>query len=166
MRRYAQDTEVAISRSREHIGRLLQEWSCERIGWMDDFAQGRVLLQFVIPRLAPDGKEAVAYPVQFGITLIEEATIRRHATGARGLSEVRYRDLMEKRGRREHRVLHLWIKAAFEAVKEGIVPFEAIFLPFFVRDDGATVAESVLPHLPKIMGMPAAKLLTSGAPRP
>jgi hypothetical protein len=163
MRRYAEDTEVAISRSREQIGEILRRWKCEGIGWYDDFAKDRVILQFIVPRLV--GDRAVAYKVQFSIGLPLEAEITKHATGARGFSDVRYADLMAKRGRREHRVLHLWIKAALEAVEDGIVPFEAIFLPFFLRDDGQTVAEAVLPQLPKLMGAPAARMLTSGGVR-
>lgn len=165
MRRYAQDTEVAISRSREQIGEILRRWKCEGIGWYDDFAKDRVILQFIVPRLVGDTKQAVAYKVQFAVRLTPEADLKREATGARGFSDVRFADLISKRGRREHRVLHLWIKAALEAVEDGIVPFEAVFLPFFMRDDGQTVAEAVLPQLPKLMGAPPARMLSAGGAR-
>jgi hypothetical protein len=163
VRRYAQDTEVAISRSREQITQLLCEWSCEQIGWLDDFAKDRVLLQFVVPRIVPGTKDAIAFRAQFSIKLEPDAKLRLKATGARGFSDVRYADLMNRRGRREHRVLFLWIKAALEAVTEGIVPFEALFLPFLVREDGITVADAVMPMLHKALGAPAAKMLTAGA---
>ena len=162
MRRYAQDTEVAIERSRDQITKLLREWNTEGIGWLDDFAHDRVLLQFVIPRLVPGKTEAVAYKAQFAIQLEPDADIRKAATGARGFSDVRYQDLLNRRGRRQHRVLFIWIKAALEAVTEGVVPFEAIFLPFFVREDGTTVADAALPHLAKMLGAPINRMLTDG----
>ena len=163
MRRFAQDTTVAISKSRQDIQDLLLRWSCQDLGWLDRFDMGIVLLQFVIPRKTPGKNEAILYRAQFSITLETEAKIRLRCTGARGLAEGRFRDAMNRRGRREHRVLYLWLKAALEAVTEGIIPFEAIFLPFFVREDGRTVHEVALPFLPKMMAGSIARMLTAGA---
>jgi hypothetical protein len=132
---------------------------------MDDFRKGVVTLQFIVPRLIPGTKEAVAYPVQFTIQLEPEAAIRNRCNGARGFSEARFADAMMNRGRREHRVLLLWLKAALEAVAEKLVSFEALFLPFMVGTDGKTVADVAVPHLPRLVTGGAGRLLTVGDDR-
>jgi hypothetical protein len=165
MRRFAQDTEVNVQRSREQIGYLLSEWSCEQTGWLDDHKGSRVVLQFVIPRLIPGTSNAVAYRVQFAVDLPKDSELEKAATSSRGVAEGKLAQLRERRGRREHRVLYLWIKAALEAVTEGIVPFEAIFMPFFVRDDGATIYEAAAPTMHKLLAVPVSRMLTAGANR-
>lgn len=162
MRRFAQDTEVNVASSREQIGRLLAQWKCEKTGWLDDHKGNRVVLQFVIPRLIPGTDKAVAYRVQFAVTLPTDDELEKAATGSRGIAEAKLQTLKDRRGRRDHRLLYLWIKAALEAVTEGIVPFEAIFMPFFLRDDGATIYEAAEPSMHKLLGMPASKMLTAG----
>jgi hypothetical protein len=160
VRRYAEDTKVAIGKTRDQIARLLATWRCEEIGWMDRFNANQVVLQFVIPKIVK-GKP-VAYRVQFTISVESEESIRKRCTGSRGLAEQRYQHEMADRGRREHRVLHLWLKAALEAVEEKIVSFEAVFLPFFVGTDGQTVADVIVPNLERLASMPANRLLTGG----
>ena len=49
--------------------------------------------------------------------------------------------------------------AALEAGAEKSVPFEAIFMPFFVGSDGQTVADVIVPQLSRLATMPARRLL-------
>lgn len=154
MRRYAQDTDVGIGRSRDQINKLLREWSCESIAWIDDFKGGNVTLQFVVPR-KPSGSEIpVTYPVQFTIKLPDDAALKKSALDGRTycFSQRKFEKLQSERGRREHRVLLLWLKAALEAVAEKLVDFEALFLPFMVGTDGRTVADVFVPNLPRLSG--------------
>jgi len=77
------------------------------------------------------------------------------------VSENKLQKLLGARGKRENRVLLLWLKAALNAVQEGIVDAETIFLPFFEDAQGNTVAEMVLPKMGKLLHGSAAKLLPS-----
>jgi hypothetical protein len=161
VRRYAEDTRVAIGRTRDQIARLLQEWSCEEIGWLDRYKDNQAVLQFVVARLGAD-RQAHTYRVQFTITVESEESIKKRCTGSRGLAVQRYQAEMARRGAREHRVLYLWLKAAMEAVAEKIVPFEAVFLPYFMGTDGRTVADVLIPNLPRLTSSPANRLLSGG----
>jgi hypothetical protein len=62
----------------------------------------------------------------------------------------------------EHRVLLLWIKAAFNAVEAGIVTAEQIFLPFLEGADGKTVSEIAIPRMAELTRGSAGRLLTAG----
>ena len=79
MRRFAQDTSVSISRSREEIDKLLREWKCEGVAWMDMWAEDSVELQFKLQRLGPDGKNPIVYVARFRMHLEPEAEIRSAA---------------------------------------------------------------------------------------
>jgi hypothetical protein len=159
MRRFAQDTSVAIARSREQIDKLLREWKCEGVAWMDHWCEDSVELQFKLLRLGPDGKNPVVYVARFRMHLEPETEIRNRCRGTRGFQDAKFREAMERRGRREHRLLFLWLKAALEVVEEGIITPEALFMPFFVCKDGRTVYEASVENMPKLISQPAHRLL-------
>ncbi len=159
MRRYAEDTRVAIGRTRDQIMELLRRWGAEGAAWFDHWDCDEAELQFKFSRIDPGGKSASAYLARFRIKVEAEADIKRRCTGRRGFAQGRYDKEMADRGRREHRVLYLWLKAAFEAVEEKIIPVEAIFLPFLVAHDGRTVYETAIPLMPKLFAGTAARLL-------
>lgn len=157
-RRYAEDTSVPVAKSRGEIDELLRSWRATGIQWTDDFDVDRVTLRF---RWPTDG---VTYLARFGIRLRPAKELRTKAMMSRGISESRFRDLMARRGRSEHRVLLLWLKAAFNAVDAGIVSAETLFLPFLEGTDGQTVAEVATPHLAGLLSGSAARLLGAGGP--
>ncbi len=158
-RRYADDTQVPISRSRYELDELLRRWGAEGVQWTDDWANGKITLRFVWPR------ENQRYAARFDVRLPNPAEIRERLQtygGTNTQREQRIRRELEGRGRAEMRLLVLWIKAALNAVAGGIVDAETVFLPFLEGRDGQTVAEVARPRLPALLGGSADRLLGDG----
>lgn len=155
MRRFAQDTAVPISRSRGEIDKLLRDWGATGIQWTDEFDKDRVTLQFIWP------KEEHSYMARFSVVLPGRKDLEADAVDGRSgqVSERKMEMLLDARGKAEHRLLLLWLKAALNAVEAGIVEAEAIFLPFLVGADGRTVAQVALPRLAQLVTEDAGKLL-------
>ena len=154
-RRFAEDTQVPIARSRAEIDVLLRRWGADGIQWTDDFARDLVSLRFVWPR------RDQRFMARFDIRLPSREDLEPEAIDrrTRRISPTKLADLMERRGRREHRVLALWLKAALNAVECGIVEAEALFLPFLQDHNGKTFAEIALPRLGKMLTGSAVALL-------
>jgi hypothetical protein len=155
MRRFAEDTAVPISRSRGEIDQLLRSWGAQGIQWTDDFEHDRVMLRFVWPR----GEQR--FMARFGIRLPGRKELERDAIDGRSgaVSERRLELLMQGRGKREHRVLGLWLKACLNAVDSGLVDSETLFLPFLEDRNGKTIAEIALPKLGVLLEGSANRLL-------
>lgn len=145
MRRYAEDT----------IDDLLRRWGALGIQWTDEFDQDRATLQFIWPQ-GPN-----KYMARFSVKLPSKADLKEHAIDNRSgsVSENKLYKLMQARGKQEHRVLALWLKAAFNAIETGVVTAETLFLPFLVGKDGQTVAEVAIPRLTQLVTSDASKLL-------
>ena len=158
MRRYAEDTAVPISRSRGEIDKLLREWQAQGIQWTDDFEHDQVQLRFLWPR----GDQR--FMARFGIHLPSAEELKPEAKDGRTgrISDARLARLLEERGKREHRVLALWLKAALNAVDSGLVDAETLFLPFLEDRNGKTVAELALPKLGILLEGSGARLLGDG----
>lgn len=156
MRRYAEDTSVPVARSRAEIERLLRDWRCDGIRWSDIYSKGQSVLEFVWQRA-----ESEVYMARFEIALPSDDELRERAVDGRSgrFSEAKYGALQAARGKAEHRVLALWLKAALNAIDAGLVAAEAIFLPWLVGRDGKTVAETALPRLQKLLAGGADRLL-------
>lgn len=159
MRRHAEGTTVSVGKTRGEIDDLVRRWGADGVSWVDDWRQGRMRLEFLWE------KDGNAYMARFDVRLPDDEKLRakaRHAS-THAFLPARFEKLQEARGRRELRVLLLWLKAAFEAVEEGLVDVEAIFLPFLVGRDGKTFAETALPNLTKLLNSSAAALLPEPA---
>ena len=157
MRRYAEDTKVPIARSREEIVQLLRSWRVDGITWADDFERSRVVLRFVWHRRGGDER----YLARFAIQLPDRKALEPRAIDQRNgtVSEKKLARLMAERGMHEHRVLLLWLRAAFNAVEAGIVSAETLFLPFLEDQEGRTVAEVAIPRLSSLLDGAADRLL-------
>lgn len=158
-RKYAEETNVSPDKSKEAINHILRQWGVRGIQWSEIFDSNRVILQFL---WSPDGlsqhymaRMEMALPGDD--KLMEEARHKR--TGH--VIEEKLDRLMRQRGWREHRVLHIFLKGAFEAIDAGIITADKLFLPWLVGRDGRTVAEVVGPQLPALMTDTAAALLPS-----
>ncbi len=155
MTRYANTTTVAVAKSRADIDSLLRQWGCDGIRWTDQFLEGLVRLEFVW------NHDGTNYGARFSLQLPDDDELRAesvHATTGRFL-QAKFDKLSKARGRSEHRVLLLWLKAAFNAVEAGIVTAETLFLPFIVDANGQTFAEVALPRLPMMLEGGAEQLL-------
>jgi hypothetical protein len=153
-RRFAEETSVPVARSRGEIDALLRGWGATGIQWTDDFANNRVTVRFAWPH------EGATYMARFGIKLPSRDDLAAKCTHARTgkLREAYLAKLMEARGKREHRLLLLWLKAALNAVEAGVVEATTLFLPFLEGKTGRTVAEEAVPRL-QILGTSSAARL-------
>lgn len=158
---YANSTTVPVAKSRAEIDSLLRRWGCDGIRWTDQFREGIVSLEFIWEH------ESVTYAARMRIALEDEEAIRGqcwHSTRYQEFLDSKFEKMMASRGKSEHRILLLWLKASFNAVDSGIVKAEALFLPFLMGNDGRTLAEVALPRLPDLLKGGAMKLL--GDPKP
>ena len=149
-RRRAYDgTSVTIGRSREEIDTLLRNWGVSGIQWEDDFKRGIVNLRF---RWDNDG---IHYVARYQIALDSDEELQDIAVDGRSgkPSEKKFDRLKVERGKREHRVLAAFLKNVFEAVEQGIIDAEAVFLPWLEDSEGRTVYERIGPVMKKIGSM-------------
>jgi hypothetical protein len=155
VRRYAEDTAVPVAKSRGEIDTLLRAWGALGIQWSDDFEHDRVMLRFVWPR------GAQRYMARFAVALAPLADLKAQAIDrrTRRMSQGKLDKLLAARGRQEHRLLALWLKAALNAVEAGLVDAETLFLPFLEGTDGRTFAEAAVPRLADLTMGSAARLL-------
>jgi len=159
MRRFAEDTAVPVSKSRGEIDRLLRSWGAQGIQWTDDFEHDRIMLRFIWPR----GEQR--FMARLAVRLPGRKDLEAGAIDGRSgrVSPGKLERLMEERGKREHRILVLWLKAALNAVDVGLVSAEELFLPFLEDRNGKTVAEIALPRLGALLEGSAKRLLPSAS---
>lgn len=121
-RRFAENTQVPVDRSRMEIERYLQQQGATAFGTAFDAT--RALIQF----------EVKGWRVAMSVPLV---------------TQVRGRDtpVDDKERRRRWRALLATVKAKFIAVESGLVAFEQEFLPYLVKSDGETVYEALRPQL-------------------
>lgn len=156
-RRFAAETTVPISRSRDGIDRLLRAWGADGIMWADDIAKARVTLRFVWPH---DGRRYIA---KFTLQLATDEALLREAQNRRGeVVSGRVDKLRAARGRQEHRVLLVWLTAVFNAIAAGLTTAETVLLPWLEGKDGRTFGEVAMLRLPELLVAGADRLLPGG----
>jgi hypothetical protein len=122
-------------RARDEITKLLRRFGCEKIGFMDDFVAQGLLLAFehrgrrVELRASAKGWAAMwlrANPWQ------DRMRRSRHEYE---------QDTLRQGQIAVNSILRDWIKGQVTAVESGILPFEAVFLPFMLTNDGRPLLE-------------------------
>jgi len=136
--------------ARDEITRMLRLFGCESVGFMDDFDDHSVLLAFrhrgrqVQLRASARGWASMflkAYPWNHrrksGRVAYEQAALMQ------GLVAV-------------NSILRDWVKGQITAVECGMMPFESVWLPYMLTNDGRTLSERVggLNLLPAPLGAP------------
>lgn len=146
-RKYANDTSVAVAKSRGEIEKLLRVWGAAQMQWSDDFDGGRAMLRFIWEY------GGTSYTARFTVSVPTAEATRKEAIDGRSgaFSQRKYDKAMERRGMVEHRELALLLKAIFVAVEAGLITAEQVFLPFLEDVSGRTVSECVLPELSRIL---------------
>lgn len=137
MPRYAENTKVASSRSRDEIERTLARYGATGFvyGWherdaMIAFEMQQLRIRFVLPMPQPDDPEITETP-----------------TG-RERSQSQQREMLDKATRQRWRALALAIKAKLEAVESGISQFEEEFLAhIIVPGTNWTVGDDVIKRI-------------------
>ncbi len=135
MTRYAANTEVSSSRSRDEIEQTLTRYGADQFmyGWQDDAAMigfrmdGRHI-RFVLPMPSKDDK---AFTHHSRGLRTPEATLKEY----------------EQAVRQKWRALALVVKAKLEAVQSGIALFEDEFMANIVLPDGGTVGDFMRPQI-------------------
>lgn len=135
----AKDTPYARATSgiaaRDEITKLLRRFGCAQIGFMDNYAEHEVLLQFEHRgrqmRLRASAKGWAA------LYLKEHPYNYRHKGG-----EQQHRDEALAQGHVAiNSILRDWVKGQLMAVETGMLSFDAVFLPFMLTHDGRTISE-------------------------
>lgn len=137
--RYAAQTDVSASKSRDEIERTLSRYGADQFlyGWKDSDAvvgfrmEGRQV-RFVLPLPSRDDKAFTEY-------------VSRGKLWER--TEEAARKLYEQAVRQRWRALALVIKAKLEAVESGIAIFEDEFMANIVLPNGQLVGEQVRPAI-------------------
>jgi hypothetical protein len=135
MARYAANTEVSSTKSRDEIERILQRYGADQFmyGWQDQAA--------VVAFRANDRR------VRFILPLPDRQSreFTHHSKGPRDESAAAR--LYEQAIRQRWRALALVIKAKLEAVEAGISEFEDEFLANIMLPTGQTVGEWMRPQV-------------------
>lgn len=152
------NTKVSVSKSREDIEYILRKWEVTGVSWFDDYQEGITILRFKWER---DDRVFVA---KFPLQVESDEKLEGLAIDGRNgqFSEKKFERLQKERGKREHRLLYMFLKNTFEAVNDGIIRAENVFLPWLEDAKGFTVAERLGPimgrlteeSLPKMLGAP------------
>jgi len=147
------------ARTRGEIDKLLRDWGSLGIQWTDDWQHDQVTVRF-----GWKDKTGQQYMARFAIKLPGREVLSKYAIDGRSgvVSERKLAALMDARGKQEHRLLLLWLKAALNAVEAEIIPAEALFLPFLEGRDGQTVAEVCIPRMARLLEGNAGLLLPEG----
>lgn len=135
MSRYASNTDVTASRSRDEIERTLERYGADQFlyGWQDNAAvvgfrmNGRNI-KFILPLPAKD-----------------EQRFTHHSRGLR-TADAALKE-WEQATRQRWRALALVIKAKLEAVESGIAIFEDEFMANIVLPGGETVGQFMRPQI-------------------
>jgi len=137
--KYAANTEVSSSRSRDEIERTLERYGADQFlyGWRESDAivgfrmEGRQV-KFILPLPAKDDKSFTEYTSRGKLLARTDDAARK---------------LYEQAVKQRWRALALVIKAKLEAVESGIAVFEDEFMANIVLPNGQLVGEQVRPAI-------------------
>lgn len=134
---YAQNTTVAVSRSKQEIDKTLTKYRAERRAIMEEPGQAVVMFE-------RDGRR-----VQMAMFLPHpDAEEFKRKRSGRGFTSGDFdQEKHEQACRQKWRALGLVIKAKLEAVESGITTFEKEFLAHIVLPNGKTVSQWLHPQL-------------------
>jgi len=135
MGRYATNTSVSVSASKQEIERIVERYGAS--GFMSAWDQTGAVIAF-----AMDDRQ-----VRFSLAMPDKGERRftHHSRGAR-TPDAAHKE-WEQTCRQRWRALALVIKAKLEAVESGIAVFEDEFMANIVLPDGRTVSEEVRPRI-------------------
>jgi hypothetical protein len=148
-------TVLSVAQSRELIENTLRKWGVSGVSWSDDFDESAVILRFKWK----DGDNN--YVARFILQLPSDEDLRENSLDGRSgrFSSKKFERLCADRGKRQHYTLAMFIKTNFEAVEEGIITAQQVFLPWLEDKDGITVAERLGPMLHQLPKSSLPKML-------
>lgn len=125
-------------KARDEIVRLLQKFGCDAVGFMDNFSEQTVILQFKYRnRSCTMSASANGWAQMY---------LREHPWNTkRKLSKQEYTEKAVAQGLISvNSMLRDWVKGSLTAVECGMIDFDSAFLPYMLTSSGRTVAEVVL----------------------
>lgn len=124
-------------KARDELTRILKRFGCENVGFMDDFAEGTVLLAF---RHRGRSVQLKASAKGWATMWLKEHPYNR----ARKSSEAQWKAKALAQGLiAVNSILRDWVKGQVTAVETGILSFEAVFVAHMLTSDGRSVLERI-----------------------
>ena len=157
MARYAENTTVSISKSRDQIEVTLERFGASQMAWLRDdeagsvtvaFKKGERTYKFTLHR--PDPETFRSNPK------VPRHHVRHHRT------DLQVENAVDQEWRRLFRSLQNYIKATLDAVDSGILSFDQAMLPYLVLPGGQTVSEQAERQLAGLGTVDLSKALTVG----
>lgn len=128
-------TATSGAAARDEITKLLRRMGCDKIGFMDDYEEKRVLLQFFHKGKPIRFEASAAGWAQWSLRVSPwNSRMRR--------SKAEYEaDALEQGLIAVNSILRDWVKGQIAAVESGLMSVETAFLAHMVTNDGRTVVE-------------------------
>jgi len=164
-RRYAQDTTVSYHRSREQIGKLLEDWGAEGIQWTDEWKPSAKFTCKFLWTFEDDKGNSHPLMAKF-VLACDEEHLQEISEDLRsgGVSETKYAKNRKQWVNRTHRLLLLLLKAMFNAIDEGLYTPEELFASFVEHKSGMTVGELFAKQIATLSTTAMPKLLAGPDP--
>ena len=124
-------------RARGEISKLLQRFGCESVGFMDEFAEQRLLLAF---RYRGHLVQLRASARGWADLYLRENPWNNRKRCSQAEWEAR---ALAQGMIAVNSILRDWVRGQITAVETGITEFRHVFLPYMVTASGETVAELV-----------------------
>jgi len=132
------ETATSGQKARDEITKLLHALGCERIGFMDDFADGTVLLQF-----SHRGREVQLKGSAYGWAQMF-LRMKPYSTRQRKTRKDYEQAALRQGLVAVNSILRDWVKGQVTAIECGVLPFEQAFMPHIITDNGRPVYERIL----------------------
>lgn len=132
---YAQAT--SGDNARGEITKILRQFGCESVGFMDDFEEHEVLLAFKHRGRSVQLRASAKGWAQMYLAANPFNNYRKQ-------EEADYRRSALRQGHvAVNSILRDWIKGQVTAVECGILSFEAVFMPHMLTSDGRPLMERI-----------------------
>lgn len=124
-------------KARDELTTILRRFGCENVGFMDDFANGTVMLAFSHRGRSVQLKASAHGWAQMWLRENPHNKFRK-VTGTQ------WNDKAIKQGLiAVNSILRDWVKGQVTAVETGILTFEAVFVAHMITGDGRSVLERI-----------------------
>jgi hypothetical protein len=123
--------------ARDEVIKVLRQFGCESVGFMDDFDKHEVLLAFTHRGRQVQLRASAKGWAQMWLK-------QNPWSGYRRIPRHDYEENALKQGHRAvNSILRDWIKGQMTAVECGILSFEAVFMVYMLTNDGRPLIERV-----------------------
>lgn len=130
------------TRAREEITRVLKQFGCESVGFMDEFHTHSLVLAF---RWQGRNVQLRASAQGWANAFLKEKPWSHRRYGTRAQYE---EHALDQGMIAVNSILRDWIKGQVTAVETGLLTFEHIFVPHMLAADGRPLIEHAIKMLP------------------